>query len=131
MDDAAKAAFEMVQKLFGHLISGLKNVRWEDLPQGTRDHIANNPKMCAVQIVMVLTAVVPGLVMAPGLAALGFGALGPGGAAAGFQSVWGTPALFSALQSAAMGGYGTAIVGGAVSAASAAGGVVVEFFKKR
>jgi len=40
---------------------------------------------------------------------------------AAFQSAWGVNALFSLLQSAAMGGYGAPIVAGVVQAASVAG----------
>ena len=42
---------------------------------------------------------------------------------ASFQSSWGINALFSLLQSAAMGGYGAPIVAGAVKGAAALGAV--------
>ena len=77
MDQAGKAAFEYVQQAFGHLIHGLQQVNWETLPQHAQDYITNNPKMGACQIIMVIIAVVPGLVVAPALAALGFSSIGP------------------------------------------------------
>ena len=46
---------------------------------------------------------------------------------AAFQSAWGVNALFSLLQSAAMGGYGAPIVAGVVQGASAFGAVVSAF----
>jgi hypothetical protein len=53
----------------------------------------------------------------------------PGGLAAGFQSLFGTPWLFRVLQSAAMGGWGAALVQGIVRAFSA-GGLVLELVEK-
>ncbi|KAK4954824.1 hypothetical protein LTR10_007016 [Elasticomyces elasticus] len=131
MDETAKAAFEMVQKLFGHLISGLKELKWEQLPHHVQEHIRNNPMMSAFQIVMVIIAVAPGLVVAPALGLLGFSSIGPvaGSAAAGFQAANGATASFSVLQSAAMGG--TAVVGNAVTGVVAGAGVAAEFFKRK
>ncbi|KAF2146777.1 uncharacterized protein K452DRAFT_193951, partial [Aplosporella prunicola CBS 121167] len=59
----------------------------------------------------------------PVLGAVGFGAAGPvaGSLASAAQSIWAPVAsggLFATLQSAAMGGYGAAIVAGTVQAAS-------------
>ncbi|KAK3652059.1 hypothetical protein LTR56_003284 [Elasticomyces elasticus] len=131
MDETAKAAFETVQKLFGHLVSGLKDIKWETLPLHAKDHIKNNPGMSAFQIVMVIIAVAPGLVVAPALGLLGFSSIGPvaGSAAAGFQAANGATAGFSVLQSAAMGG--TAVVGNAVIGVVAGAGVAAEFFKRK
>ena len=43
---------------------------------------------------------------------------------AAFQSAWGVNALFSLLQSAAMGGYGAPIVAGVMKGASAVGSFI-------
>jgi len=77
MEDAAKAAFEAAKKALGYLVNGLQNIHWEDLPGNIKDHIGKNPKMTAFQIVMLIIAFVPGLVVAPALAAMGFGSAGP------------------------------------------------------
>ena len=77
MDEAGKAAFEYTKTAFGHLVTGLQHVKWEDLPAHVRDHIIKNPGITCFQLIMLLLACVPVLVAAPGLAALGFGALGP------------------------------------------------------
>ena len=54
-----------------------------------------------------------------------------GSAATGYQAVNGATAGFSLLQSAAMGGYGAAVVNGAVTGVTAVSGVVAGFFTKR
>ncbi|KAK0939584.1 hypothetical protein LTR29_008833 [Friedmanniomyces endolithicus] len=131
MDEAARKAFEFAQQAFGHLVSGLRDIKWDELPVHIKEHIKKNPKMSAFQIAMIVMAVVPGLVVAPVLGLLGFGSLGPvaGSAAAAFQSVNGATAGFSILQSAAMGG--TMVVGNVVTGVCAGAGVVTEFFKRR
>ncbi|TKA67504.1 hypothetical protein B0A55_08429 [Friedmanniomyces simplex] len=131
MDETAKTAFEYAQKAFGHLVGSLHQIKWDELPKHIQEHIKNNPKMSAFQIVMLIIAVVPGLVVAPTLGMLGFSGSGPvaGSAAAAFQSANGATVGFSILQSAAMGG--TAVVGNAVTGLFAGAGVVMEFFKRR
>ncbi|KAK3673184.1 hypothetical protein LTR78_007024 [Recurvomyces mirabilis] len=121
MDEAGKVALEYTKALYRH---ALKHVR---------DHISKNPGITSFQLIMILLACVPVLVAAPGLAAIGLGALGPsaGGAAAGYQAVHGTTAAFSLLQSAAMGGYGAAVVNGAVTGVTAVSGVVAGFLTRR
>jgi len=57
--------------------------------------------------------------------------VGTGSAAAGFQAVNGATAGFSLLQSAAMGGYGAAVVNGAVTSVTAVSGVLAGFFARR
>ncbi len=146
MEEAAKKAFGFAPQAFGHLVSGLREIKWDEHIKG---HIKKNPKMSAFQIVMIVMAVVQGLVIAPVLGLLGFGSLGPvagelsmslpssaslltersGGAAAAFQSANGATAGFSILQSAAMGG--TAVFGNVVTGVCAGVGVVTEFFKRR
>ncbi|KAF2769475.1 hypothetical protein EJ03DRAFT_382625 [Teratosphaeria nubilosa] len=125
MDDkAAKAAFEYVKKTFGFLVEGLQHVNWPDLPEQVKEQIRNKPNMTIFALLTLLVAVVPGLVATPLLNALGLSGLGPiaGSAAAWFQSTYGANALFSTLQSAAMGGYGAATVHGVVSGIFAAAG---------
>lgn len=73
----AEAALEAAQQVFGSVVKGLKEVKWQNLPMNTRAHIEKNPKMTAFQIVALLTAVVPGLLAAPVLGAIGFSSLGP------------------------------------------------------
>ncbi|KAJ4406487.1 hypothetical protein N0V85_004505 [Neurospora sp. IMI 360204] len=81
------------------------------------------PKISLIPVVAGLIAVAaPAIVTAPILAALGFGAAGPvaGTAAAAAQAALGNVvagSAFSIAQSAAMGGYGAAIVNGAVQGA--------------
>ncbi|CAG1972590.1 unnamed protein product [Fusarium graminearum] len=72
----------------------------------------------------VAIVAVPAIVAGPILGALGFGAAGvaAGSTAAGVQSGIGSVAagsLFATLQSASAGGYGVAIVHGAVQAVGA------------
>ncbi|KAI6085661.1 hypothetical protein F4821DRAFT_240256 [Hypoxylon rubiginosum] len=62
---------------------------------------------------------VPGLIAGAALGCIGFGVAGivKGSAAAGLHSAIGivsTPGIFPTLQSAAMGGYGAAIVNGVI-----------------
>ncbi|TKX23424.1 putative integral membrane protein-2 [Elsinoe australis] len=124
--DEARAAFEQIQANFGGLVAGLSAIKWEDLPANVTTHIANNPKMSAVGLLSFLIVAVPGLVAGPALAALGFGSVGPvaGSWAAAHQSAYGVSAIFSALQSAAMGGYGATVVGGVVQGGAAMLGVL-------
>ncbi|KAI0147425.1 hypothetical protein GGR57DRAFT_250664 [Xylariaceae sp. FL1272] len=97
-----------------------------ELLQGATEWVKANPRTTAAVTTGAVLAAAPMAVAAPVLGALGFGAAGPaaGGIAAGIQAGVGNvvaPSLFATLQSAAMGGYGAAVVGGAVQAA---GGVV-------
>lgn len=67
--DAAKDAFEAIQRSVGHLVVGLQELKWEDVPQKAKEHLKNNPKMSAFQALSVLLLLVPGLVVGPVLAA--------------------------------------------------------------
>ncbi|WXC62739.1 hypothetical protein SNK03_008569 [Fusarium graminearum] len=87
-----------------------------------------NRQMSGPAIATIATGVaivaVPAIVAGPILGALGFGAAGvaAGSTAAGVQSGIGSVAagsLFATLQSASAGGYGVAIVHGAVQAVGA------------
>lgn len=75
--DAAKDAFEAIQRSVGHLVVGLQELKWEDVPQKAKEHLKNNPKMSAFQALSVLLLLVPGLVVGPVLTAIGFGSAGP------------------------------------------------------
>ncbi|KAK3067668.1 hypothetical protein LTR53_015327 [Teratosphaeriaceae sp. CCFEE 6253] len=90
------------------------------------EHMKKNPELCAFQLLMLLVAVLPSVV----LLAMGFNSVGPvaGSAAAGYQSAHGATAAFSFLQSAAMGG--TAAFGVAVTGVTAAAGFVAQWFKR-
>ncbi|KAG9943029.1 hypothetical protein KCU85_g8985, partial [Aureobasidium melanogenum] len=96
-----------------------------------RAAIANNPRQSTSVFVTALLAVCPALLTGPLLTLLGFSGLAPaaGGLAAGFQSLFGTPWIFRVLQSAAMGGWGAALVQGIIRAFSA-GGLVLEVVQK-
>lgn len=75
--DAAKDAFEAIQRFVRHLVVVLQKLKWEDVPQKAKEHIKNNPKMSAFQALSMLLLSVPGLVVGPVLAAMGFGSAGP------------------------------------------------------
>ncbi|KAH0027933.1 hypothetical protein KCU78_g3806, partial [Aureobasidium melanogenum] len=95
-----------------------------------RAAIADNPRQSTSVLVTALLTVCPALLTGPLLTLLGFGGLGPAaGLAAGFQSLFGTPWIFRVLQSAAMGGWGSALIQGLVRAFSA-GGLVLEVVQK-
>ncbi|THW89941.1 hypothetical protein D6D15_04912 [Aureobasidium pullulans] len=96
------------------------------------DHEENNnePEAHTSFLVTTLLTICPALLTGPLLTLLGFGGLGPaaGGLAAGFQGWFGTPWVFRVLQSAAMGGWGSALIQGIVRAFSA-GGLVLALIK--
>lgn len=153
MDETGESTFERAKRDFNKFATGLEHVTWDKLPEGVKNHIKKNPKMTAFQVAMLVVALVPGLVIAPVLGAVGFSSVGPvagtyidrsevwskadrvvGSAAAAFQSANGATAAFSFFQSAAMGGYAAGAVGGVVTGAStvsAATTGVAQWFKKR
>ncbi|RMY73926.1 hypothetical protein D0863_03545 [Hortaea werneckii] len=130
MDHAANATFEAAKATFASLAQGLRHTQWEDLPGWVRNYIVEHPGLTAAQIVCLVIVAVPAIATMPLLGALGFTSLGPaaGTAAAWFQATSGTTALFSALQSYMMAGYGVPIVGGIVQAGAAAAGVGASFW---
>ncbi|KAK5703975.1 hypothetical protein LTR97_002988 [Elasticomyces elasticus] len=95
------------------------------------EHYKKNPRLCQLQLAMLILVVL-GLVVAPMLLAIGFSKIGPvfGSAAAAHQSVFGATVTFSALQSAAMTGA-AATVGVVVSSVAAAVAAIAQFFKRR
>ncbi|KAI7233590.1 hypothetical protein KC330_g5278 [Hortaea werneckii] len=129
MDHAANATFEAAKATFASLAQGLRHTQGEDLPGWVRNYIVEHAGLTAAQIICLVILAVPAIVTVPLLGALGFTSLGPaagkyqGTAAACFQATFGTPALFSALQSYMMAGYGVPIVGGTVQAGAAVAGV--------
>ncbi|KAI9657395.1 MAG: hypothetical protein M1821_003077 [Bathelium mastoideum] len=102
-------------------------VQMKDVPYQVLDWIRNNPGTAGLYAANGAIIICPALITGPTLGLLGFSAAGPAGgtAAAWIQSVIGPVAargIFATLQSAAMGGYGAAVVNGT---ASAAGGSVM------
>ena len=75
--EGARAIFENVKVCFGNQITGLKALKWEDVPAPVKKYIEDHPRLALVQVALLLVAVVPGLVMAPVCAYLGFGSIGP------------------------------------------------------
>ncbi|KAH0286483.1 hypothetical protein M436DRAFT_51169 [Aureobasidium namibiae CBS 147.97] len=91
--------------------------------EASKLHGAGATLMAAALVTFVIIFCFPMAAATPFLTMLGFTNIGPAAASlvAVFQSAWGVNALFSLLQSAAMGGYGAPVVAGVVQAASAAG----------
>ncbi|KAF2769476.1 hypothetical protein EJ03DRAFT_351216 [Teratosphaeria nubilosa] len=118
IEETAKNAIENFKNTFGNAVVGLQHIKWEELPEHAKDYIKNNPKMTAFQILSLLLCLIPGLIVTPLLGIMGFSGIGPvaGTAAAGLQSSFGTPLVFRAFQSAAMGGWGAAAAAGVVGA---------------
>lgn len=77
--DNGQVAFEAAKEKLGHLAEGLKDLKWENIPSAVAEHIKENPKMSALQLVCLLVTVLPSLVAAPALLALGFSSSGPVG----------------------------------------------------
>ena len=77
MTDHTQAIFESAKAMFGHLVVGLKDLQWEQLPQAVLDFLKANPGTSAFQLVCLLTIAVPGLIAMPALLSLGFGSSGP------------------------------------------------------
>jgi hypothetical protein len=144
--------FEATKDKFGSTFPKLRELKWEDVPKGVKEYMKAHPYLTSFQILMLLITCIPGLVAAPVLGAMGFSSLGPvagkqstvlspdptstyadkeaGGSAAAFQSANGATAAFSALQSAAMGGYGVAIVNGVVQGVSVGAAGVAQLFSR-
>lgn len=78
--DQAKVVFEFIKARFVDLIIGLKGSKWEQLPLILVKHIMKNPGQTVLRMLLLVIVTVPGLIAAPFLTALGFGA---GGIAAG------------------------------------------------
>lgn len=74
---AAQAAFEFAQGLYGRVVGGLAELRWEHVPEPVRRYIEEHPTLTAVQLVMLLVLTCPGLVIAPALGWVGLGGGGP------------------------------------------------------
>ncbi|KAK5133114.1 hypothetical protein LTR08_008138 [Meristemomyces frigidus] len=71
------ATFEAAKAASTHLISGLKHVTWNPLPEPVQANISAPPKATALQTILGVVAFVPGLAMSPVFGALGFTGIGP------------------------------------------------------
>lgn len=131
-----------VRAPLGAAYHATSQVPWSSIPTELKTWIKNNPKQTAFMIAVIVFC--PAMLSAPALAALGFTSAGPaagmhslghlcvllfshcdtGSAAAFIQSTLGTAAAFSAMQSAAMGGYGIGATNGVGAAIGAAGGAL-------
>lgn len=72
-----KDTFEDARGLFGHVFVGLKDLKWNDIPEPVRKPLEDHPFLTAFEIVLVLFVLCPWLIGSPALLAGGFGALGP------------------------------------------------------
>lgn len=77
MSDHTRAIFESAKDMFGHLVIGLKDLPWEQLPLAVLDFLEANPGTSAFQLVCLLAIAIPGLIATPALFSLGFGSGGP------------------------------------------------------
>ncbi|KAI0853839.1 hypothetical protein F5Y00DRAFT_61303 [Daldinia vernicosa] len=94
--------------------------------------IQQNPKQTAAYATAGIAVAAPMAIAAPILGVFGFGASGiaAGSVAAGAQTAnVAAGSLFAILQSAGMGGYGVAAVGGAVQAGGFVGGIITALKK--
>ena len=71
-----KDIFEEAKKFFGDKIEGSKNLEHEDIPVPVRDHIERHSHLTAVQPVLLVLTLAPGLIVAPVLGVLGFSSIG-------------------------------------------------------
>ncbi|KAF2158777.1 hypothetical protein M409DRAFT_61365 [Zasmidium cellare ATCC 36951] len=131
MTDQGRATFEAAKAMFGHMAIGLNDLEWRQLPSAVTEHLKMNPGTTTLQLSCLLVIVIPGVMATPALLGLGFGSGGPmaGWLAAAFQSMYGTPLAFSTLQSAAMGGWGVAIVNSIIQASATVVGIVTEVLR--
>ncbi|KAH6651641.1 hypothetical protein BKA67DRAFT_571453, partial [Truncatella angustata] len=121
------AAGKGVENTFHNVSTLVKETDWAELGRNATETVKNNPKTVLVPVGVVGGAVTGGLLMGPVLCAVGFSSIGPvaGSVAAGVQSAGAAGALFSTLQSAAMGGYGLAGVLTSFAGVGAAAGAAV------
>ena len=75
--DIGKNILETAKQQFGENVNGLKNLKWENIPAPVRDYIESHPHLTAIQLVLILLALAPGLIVAPALGVLGFSSIGP------------------------------------------------------
>ncbi|KAI1759526.1 hypothetical protein GGR53DRAFT_140597 [Hypoxylon sp. FL1150] len=101
--------------------------------------VTENPGKAALYGFAGTAMTVPAVISGPALVATGFGGFGavPASVASGYQAAIGNVAagsVFATLQSAGMGGYGVAIVNGAVQAGGAIVGAttaLMDFTKNK
>jgi hypothetical protein len=72
-----KDILEEAKKFLGDKIEGLKNLKYEDIPTPVRGHIERHPRLTAVQLVLIILTLAPGLIIAPALGTVGFSSIGP------------------------------------------------------
>ncbi|KAJ5894293.1 hypothetical protein N7495_005984 [Penicillium taxi] len=106
---------EDLKELAATIKNRTENISAEDINDlfaAAKEKCENNSIQAAILGLQILIMVFPFAMITPLLAVLGFGSTGPvlGSLAAYFQSMYGVNAVFSLLQSAAMGGYGAPIV---------------------
>ncbi|KJY01125.1 hypothetical protein TI39_contig302g00035 [Zymoseptoria brevis] len=115
------------------LLEGLVVVKLEDVPKDTLSYIRDNPKNTAYYVLNGVLIVSPGMLLGPAFAAMGFTSTGVRAAsvAAHWQSTMGghvaKKGVFATLTSAAMKGYGTAVVNGVVRAGSVLTGAASKY----
>ncbi|KAB8256410.1 hypothetical protein BDV32DRAFT_95726 [Aspergillus pseudonomiae] len=103
--------------LVNHAVDQASQIDWSHLPQNTVHYVSENPKSVLWGAVQAGAFICPGMVTGPLMHAAGFTSAGP---AAGSVASWAqshiTPiagqGIFAHVQSAAMNGYGRAIVDG-------------------
>ncbi|KAF1820000.1 uncharacterized protein K489DRAFT_383552, partial [Dissoconium aciculare CBS 342.82] len=78
--DALRSLFDAVQRHFAHAVPGLAARTWEQARSAVVARVQEHPRATALQLAMVVPALVPGLAAGPALLGLGFGG---GGIAAG------------------------------------------------
>jgi hypothetical protein len=75
--DNGNNSLEAAKQQFGDKINGLKNLKWEHIPAPVRGYIERHPHLTAIQLVLILLTLAPGLIVAPALGVLGFSSIGP------------------------------------------------------
>ncbi|KAI9694368.1 MAG: hypothetical protein M1820_008968 [Bogoriella megaspora] len=108
-------------------------VHEDEAPPNVIEFIGRNPRTLGLIAANSVITVCPWLLTGPILSLLGFG---PGGVIGGSIAAWIQSithpivrgGIFATLRSAAMGGFGTAIVNGLTSAAGVVGAVIASSF---
>ncbi|KAI4736069.1 hypothetical protein E4T50_13427 [Aureobasidium sp. EXF-12298] len=118
LEDITKAITNVTLTDFNHLINVAKGRELNTdtviklYEEASKVHGAGSALMAAGLVISVISFCFPMAALSPISTALGFVGYGiaPTSLVAALQSVWGVNALFSLLQSAAMGGYGAPVV---------------------
>jgi hypothetical protein len=67
----------LAKEQFGYIIKGLKELKYEDIPQPVRAYVEAHPYLSVIQFIALLVAYCPGMITIPSYWLLGFGTLGP------------------------------------------------------